>query len=104
MPQTPVVRLTHCQILWGQRWAAYGLWEPVTGANEPTGVTFPDWVKKLPPEMQKFVEEESKHGWPYVRLAQGLKLENISPEVARAIVETWMDAKRRYEEEFGKKP
>jgi len=64
----------------------------------------PSWVYKLPPDMQKFVEEESKHGWPYLRLARGLKMKDLSPAELEAIVETWMDAKRRYEREFGKKP
>jgi len=61
----------------------------------------PSWVYKLPPDMQKFVEEESKHGWPYLRLARGLKMKDLSPAELEAIVETWMDAKRRYEKEFG---
>ncbi|NSW84490.1 MAG: helix-turn-helix transcriptional regulator [Syntrophothermus sp.] len=66
-----------------------------------TDPALPDWVKKLPPDMQKFVEEESKHGWPYLRLARGLKMKDLSPAELEAIVETWMDAKRRYEKEFG---
>lgn len=67
-----------------------------------SNTSLPDWVKKLPPDMQKFVEEESKHGWPYLRLARGLKMKDLSPAELEAIVETWMDAKKRYEREFGK--
>lgn len=61
----------------------------------------PDWLRNLPPDMQKFVEEESKHGWPYPRLARGLKMQDLTKEEFMAIVDTWMDAKKRYEKEFG---
>jgi len=71
-------------------------------STEPTTLSLPDWVKKLPPDMQKFVEEESKHGWPYLRLARGLKMQDLTEEELRAIVETWQDAKRRHEKESGK--
>lgn len=70
--------------------------------NEQTKDRLPDWVKSLPPDMQQFVEEESKHGWPYLRLAKGLKMKDLSPSELEAIVETWMDAKKRYEKESGK--
>lgn len=66
-------------------------------ANNP----LPTWLSNLPPEMQEFVKEESKHGWPYLRLAHGLKMQDLSPAELQAIIETWMDAKRRYEREFG---
>jgi hypothetical protein len=33
---------------------------------------------------------------------RSLKLKDLSPAELEAIVETWMDAKRRYEREFGK--
>jgi hypothetical protein len=52
--------------------------------------------------MQEFVKEESNNGWPYLRLARGLKMKDLSPAELEAIVETWMDAKKRYEREFGK--
>jgi hypothetical protein len=45
--------------------------------------------------------EESKNGWPYLRLARGLKMQDLSPAELQAIIETWMDAKKRYEREFG---
>lgn len=61
----------------------------------------PSWLQKLPPDMQEFVAEESKHGWPYLRLARGLKMQDLSKEELMVIVETWMDAKRRHEQEFG---
>lgn len=78
--------------------------DPGRPANDSTtsNTALPDWVRKLPPDMQKFVEEESKHGWPYLRLARGLKMKDLSPAELEAIVETWMDAKKRYEREFGK--
>lgn len=62
----------------------------------------PSWLSKLPPDMQEFVAEESKHGWPYLRLARGLKMQDLTEEELRAIVDTWMDAKRRHEREKGK--
>jgi hypothetical protein len=55
-----------------------------------------------PHEMQEFVKEESRNGWPYLRLAKGLKMKDLSPVELEAIVETSMDAKKRYEREFGK--
>ena len=53
--------------------------------------------------MQEFVREESKNGWPYLRLARGLKMRDLSRTELQAIIETWMDAKKRYEKEFGSK-
>lgn len=70
--------------------------------EHPANNSLPDWLKKLPPEMQEFVKEESQHGWPYLRLARGLKMQDLAKEELEAIVETWMDAKRRHEREFGK--
>ncbi|HHW26216.1 MAG TPA: helix-turn-helix transcriptional regulator [Firmicutes bacterium] len=77
--------------------------DPGRPANDSTtsNPSLPDWVKQLPPDMQQFVEEESKHGWPYLRLARGLKMQDLSKEELMAIVETWMDAKSRHEKEFG---
>lgn len=69
--------------------------------NTPNNI-LPTWLKKLPPDMQEFVREESQHGWPYLRLARGLKMQDLSKEELEAIVETWMDAKKRHEREFGK--
>jgi hypothetical protein len=54
------------------------------------------------PEVQEFVKEESRNGWPYLRLARGLKMQDLSPAELQAIIETWMDTKKRYEREFGK--
>ena len=67
-----------------------------------SGEPLPTWVSQLPPDMQEFVREESKNGWPYLRLARGMKMQDLSPAELQAIIETWMDAKRRYEQEFGK--
>jgi hypothetical protein len=53
------------------------------------------------PGVQEFVKEESENGWPDLRLARGLKMKDLSPAQLQAIIETWMDAKRRYEREFG---
>jgi hypothetical protein len=49
--------------------------------------------------MQEFVKEESRNGWPYLRLARGLKMQDLSPAELQAIMETWVDAKKRYERE-----
>lgn len=67
--------------------------------QSPTASALPAWLSKLPPDMQRFVEEESKHGWPYLRLARGLKMQDLSKEELMVIVETWMDAKSRYEKD-----
>jgi len=72
-------------------------------SSKTSNNALPDWLKKLPPEMQKFVEEESQHGWPYLRLARGLKMQDLSKEELEVIVETWMDAKKGHEREFGKR-
>ena len=68
-------------------------------SDEHSNPTLPSWLSRLPPDMQTFVEEESKHGWPYLRLARGLKMQDLTEEELRAIVHTWMDAKRRHERE-----
>lgn len=74
---------------------------PAAILDSPQSV-LPAWLQQLPPDMQKFVEEESKNGWPYLRLARGLKMQDLTKEELEAIVATWMDAKRRNEKEFGK--
>ena len=51
--------------------------------------------------MQEFVKEESRNGWPYLRLARGLKMQDLAPAELQAIIETWMDAKKRYERSPG---
>lgn len=73
----------------------------VTGEPAPES-NLPSWLYELPPEMQQFVRDESKNGWHYLRLARGLKMQDLSPAELHAIIETWMDAKKRYEKEFGK--
>jgi len=72
--------------------------QPVGGitCDLPLGLT------RLPSEMKKFIHEESKGDWSYLRLAQSLKMQDLSPSELLAIVETWMNAKKRYEREFGK--
>lgn len=69
----------------------------------PSDPDLPGWVSNLPTDMQQFVAEESKSGWPYLRLARGLKMQDLSPAELQAIVETWMDARKRYEKEFGRR-
>ncbi len=71
-------------------------------SDEHSNSPLPTWLEKLPPDMQRFVEEESKHGWPYLRLARGLKMQDLTEEELRAIVKTWQDAKREHEREKGK--
>jgi hypothetical protein len=51
--------------------------------------------------VQEFVKEEPRNGWPYLRLARGLKMKDLSPAELQAIIETWMDARKRYEKVFG---
>lgn len=71
---------------------------PLADGDNPI---LPIWLSKLPPDMQAFLEEESKRGWPFLRLARGVQMQDLGEEEVRAIVETWMDAKKRHAE--GKK-
>lgn len=57
----------------------------------------PEWVYTLPPDLYEFVREESARGWPYMRLARGLSRKELDPSELQAIVQTWMEAKKRYE-------
>ena len=54
------------------------------------------------PEVQEFVKEESRNGWPYLRLARGLKMKDLSPPELQSAFDTWMDVKERYEMKSGK--
>lgn len=63
----------------------------------------PPWLSKLPPEMQEFVREESKRGFPYLRLARGASLAELPPEALEAFVRAWMDAKERQRKEAREK-
>lgn len=62
----------------------------------------PPWISKLPPDMQEFVKEESQHGWPFMRLAKGLKMQDLTREELIAIIETWQDAKQQHERDTRK--
>jgi len=91
------------QVPYEELLAAAGYLESPQSSKTPESARLPDWLSKLPHEMQEFVREEAKNGWPYLRLARGLKMQDLSPAELQAIIETWMDAKRRYEKEFGKR-
>lgn len=73
----------------------------MTSLRDCAESALPSWLSQLLPEMQEFVREESKNGWPYLRLARGLKMQDLTKEELEAIVETWMDAKKKHEREFG---
>jgi transcriptional regulator with XRE-family HTH domain len=53
------------------------------------------FAQPLPLDLQKFIEEESTHDYPYLRLAKGLKSKDLSPVDLEVIVEIWMYAKAR---------
>jgi transcriptional regulator with XRE-family HTH domain len=89
------------QVPYEELLAAAGYLESPQSSKTPEPAHLPDWLSKLPPEMREFVKEEAKHGWPYLRLARGLKMQDLTEEELRAIIDTWMDAKKRYEREFG---
>lgn len=63
----------------------------------------PAWVEKLPPDLQEFVAQEAKHGFPFLRLARGASLDKMEPWELEALIETWKDAKRRYKKDMGEK-
>lgn len=67
------------------------------------GALDPPWLSKLPPDMQDFVREESKKGFPYLRLARGASLAELPPEALEAFVRAWMDAKDRQRKEAREK-
>lgn len=66
-------------------------------------VRLPDWVYQLPPDLYNFIREESARGWPYMRLARGLSRKDLDPSELEAIVQTWMEAKKRYDKGPGRK-
>lgn len=71
-----------------------------TGSRNKTAgaqtTRLPDWVYNLPPDLYEFIREESARGWPYMRLARGLSRKDLDPSELDAIVQTWMEAKKRY--------
>ena len=64
---------------------------------------FPDWVYKLPADLYEFIREEAARGWPYTRLAKGLRRKELDPDELEAVIKAWMRAKKRYEKESGRK-
>lgn len=72
-------------------------------AGESESARLPEWVYKLPPDLYEFIREESSRGWPYMRLAKGLRRKELDPAELEAIVKTWMEAKKRYEKGSGRK-
>ena len=64
---------------------------------------FPDWVYKLPADLYEFIREEASRGWPYMRLAKGLRRQDLSPDELEAVIAAWMRAKKRYEKDAGLK-
>jgi transcriptional regulator with XRE-family HTH domain len=76
------------------------------GRRRPSGdqaARLPEWVYKLPPDLYEFIREESARGWPYMRLARGLSRKDLDPAELEAIVQTWMEAKKRYDKGSGRK-
>lgn len=67
------------------------------GIGEPIS-QLPPWLASLPEDMRKFVIKEAKNGWPFMRLAYGASLNKMKPYELESIIETWVDAKKRYEE------
>lgn len=63
-----------------------------------TATQLPPWLSSLPEDMRKFVIKEARNGWPFMRLAYGASLNDMEPYELEAIIETWIDAKRRYEQ------
>lgn len=51
----------------------------------------PDWLKLMPKEMQRFVAEESRRGWPYIRVLMEASERNLAPEDLRQIVLALID-------------
>lgn len=51
------------------------------------------WLSKLPTDMQDFVRDESQEGWPFLRLARGLKMQNLTKEEVVAILQAWLKSK-----------
>lgn len=56
----------------------------------------PDWLKLMPKDMQNFVAEESRKGWPYIRVLMDASERGLPPEDLRQVLLALMDfAKRR---------
>jgi transcriptional regulator with XRE-family HTH domain len=66
--------------------------EDTTNENE----NLPDWIKKLPPDLISFLQNEAKNKFTYLRVAQKAKLNDLPPRVLKAMVESF---KRAYEED-----
>ncbi|HHY75837.1 MAG TPA: helix-turn-helix transcriptional regulator [Firmicutes bacterium] len=63
----------------------------------------PEWVYSLPRDLYGFVKEEAERGWPYIRLARGMREKDLSPEDLEAIVAAWVEARRKYDKGFSGK-
>lgn len=64
--------------------------------------SLPDWLAQLPLEMQDFVKEEASSGCPYLRLARGLKMQDLTKREFETIVAAWMDVEKGRKKELGK--
>lgn len=49
----------------------------------------------LPPDLVSFVKEESKRGWVYTRLAQGLSLKKLSRAELSALLDALITPRRK---------
>ena len=69
------------------------------GIKPQTAQNLPDWVSELPSELQEFIREEAKSGWPYIKLIYDAKLNQLKPEDIARILSTLIDVKKRIEQD-----
>ena len=81
--------------------AEAGYLDAGTAEAPQTSEQLPEWVYKLPADLYDFIREEASRGWPYMRLAKGLRRQDLDPDELEAVVTAWTLAKKRHEKETG---
>ncbi len=59
----------------------------------------PEWVDKMPPEIQEFIRKEAAAGWPYIKAIWDARLNDVDPESIAKAMEALIDVKERIEKD-----
>ena len=58
----------------------------------------PDYVQHLPKEMQSFILQEARKGWPFLKLLYDANLKGLEPLDLEQLLSTLIDFRRRIDE------
>jgi len=56
---------------------------------------FPAWFSQMPENIRDFILEESRAGWPYIRILFDARVNKLSPEDVKKVVAILADFSKR---------